>query len=368
MDAVWGADPKTTAEVEKDIDVPYPAADIVEASGQRLGPGMKALAPWLGRMAIVNSVRQNSANHPSGLVHTVCCKSSSTSGMPTLLDILGSRRRDEAVGSVSLGATFATAYSPKYLGQPGTYQFGDKPGLFDHLDKADPDDLVTLAKALERKGHATRHGSESEAATSANVLDSSRFLARYAGSPRFATSEWPHKWESYYGNAKDLQRVLWMFEHGLTRCATVFVCNQEFDTHLWNFWQPVLIDYLSTLLAHVFAELDHRVVDGQALSEQTVVVVGSEIGRFPRINAARGKDHLPQAPYLFYGPWFATGNTFGGTDREMVSLPISLGTGRPERGGHLPVVDDVGTTLLRLDGANPEAYGYTGQNLAFLSP
>ena len=94
---------------------------------------------------------------------------------------------------------------------------------------------------------------------------------------------------------------------------------------------------------------------------------GSEIGRFPRLNAGRGKDHFPQAPYLFMGPWFATGRTFGGTDRQMVAQPISLATGAVERGGARLVLDDLGTTLLRLDGADPELSGHAGRHLRFLT-
>jgi hypothetical protein len=50
----------------------------------------------------------------------------------------------------------------------------------------------------------------------------------------------------------------------------------------------------------------------------------------------------------------------------MVAQPISLRTGEPEAGGHTLTVDDIGTTLLRIDGANPEVYGYTGSHLGFL--
>ena len=97
------------------------------------------------------------------------------------------------------------------------------------------------------------------------------------------------------------------------------------------------------------------------------MIIGSEIGRFPRLNAAHGKDHFPQTPHLFYGPGLATGASYGGTGRDMASVPISLATGRPEKGGHLLRIDDIGTTLLALDGANPDLSGYTGEHLRFLT-
>jgi len=79
IDAVFGADPKTVRDVERGIDVPYPAKDIVTTREAPLGPAFAALRPWMPRIAIVNSFRQNSANHQSGLVHTTCCRSVSVS-------------------------------------------------------------------------------------------------------------------------------------------------------------------------------------------------------------------------------------------------------------------------------------------------
>src|SRR4051812_41780980 len=63
MDAVFSTDAKTTKDVDLGIDIPYAAKDIVEANGARLGPPWKLLARWLPQLAIVNGVRQNSANH-----------------------------------------------------------------------------------------------------------------------------------------------------------------------------------------------------------------------------------------------------------------------------------------------------------------
>jgi hypothetical protein len=51
----------------------------------------------------------------------------------------------------------------------------------------------------------------------------------------------------------------------------------------------------------------------------------------------------------------------------MAALPVSLATGRPDPAGHLLRIDDLGTTLLALDGADPERYGYTGERLRFLT-
>lgn len=367
IDAVFGADPKTVRDVERGIDVPYPAKDIVTTREAPLGPAFAALRPWMPRIAIVNSFQQNSANHQSGLVHTTCCRSVSVPGTPTLLDVLGARRTDEAVGAITIGTAFAAAFSPKYLGEPTTAQFGNRPGLLDHLDKLDPHELSVAASALRREAASLAAMPPQASVTASNLRESAALFERWAASPRFAPPAWPFKYEDDYRAGRDLERALWLMENRLARCVTVSLTGQDFDTHVWNsILQPQLSGYLASLLARLFHELDQRKVDGKAMSEQTVVVVGSEIGRFPRLNAADGKDHFPQVSYLFFGPWFAAGRAYGRTDRQMVARPISLRTGEPEAGGHTLTVDDIGTTLLRIDGANPEVYGYTGSHLGFL--
>jgi hypothetical protein len=368
MDAIYGADPKTAREVEAGIDVPYAARAIVDATVARLGPVFAGLRPHMTRLAIVNAFRQNSANHQSGLVNTTCCRHNATSGTPTLLDVLGTRRDGQAMGAISIGTAFSAAFSPAYLGEPTTMQFGARPGLLDHLDKAAPDDLTAAAHKLRRDAARFVARSSAERVTADNFVEVAALFERWAQSPRFAPADWPHPDDGWIGGARDLQRALWLFEHGLARCATVSISGQAWDTHTWNDnMQTRLGGYLSGLLGHVLDELDHRTVDGRPLAAQTVVFVGSEIGRFPRLTKGRGKDHFPQVPYLFLGPWFATGAAYGGTDRQMVALPISLDTGRPERGGKLLTVDDIATTLLHLDGANPELFGYTGHHLRFLT-
>jgi hypothetical protein len=368
VDAVYGADPKTIRDVERGIDVPYPAKDIITTREAPLGPAFAALRPWMLRIAVVNAFRQNSANHQSGLVHTTCCRSTAVPGTPTLLDVLGARRTAEAVGAITIGTAFAAAFSPKYLGEPTTVQFGNRPGLLDHLDKLDPHELGVAASALRREATALAVTSSQAQVTAGNLRESAALLEGWAASPRFAPPAWPLTMEGDYNAGRDLERALWLFENRLARCVTVSLTGQDFDTHLWNsIWQPRMSGYLAGLLDRLFRELDQRKVGGKPLSEQTVVFVGSEIGRFPRLNAADGKDHFPQVSYLFFGPSFAAGRTYGGTDRQMVARPISLATGKPEPGGHTLTVDDIGTTLLRLDGANPEVYGYTGSHLDFLT-
>jgi uncharacterized protein (DUF1501 family) len=370
LDAVYTTDPRTTREVDPGIDVPYPAGDIVEAGGTRLGPSFRALAPWMPRLAIINAFHQNSANHVSGLAHITRYKSRATFETPTLFDILGSRRRGEATGAISIGAGFPSGFSAQFLGAPSEVVFGARPGLFEHLDRADPEDLVEVARALrlEARPLGGARAGASDRVTADNLLASAELLSRVAAIPKHQPVAWDHKLEPDYHNGADLQRALWLFENALTRCVTVCVGNQDFDTHFSNTTvQPMMADYLAFLLDRLFTELDHRSVDNRSLASQTLVIVGSEIGRFPRLNAAHGKDHFPQTPHVLFGAGIVTGASYGATGRDMAALPIAVATGRPQPGGHTLRVDDLGVTLLQLDGANPDVHGYSGEHLSFLT-
>jgi hypothetical protein len=342
----------------------------VEAGGARLGPSFRALAPWMPRLAIVNAFHQNSANHVSGLAHITRYKSRATLDTPTLFDILGTRRRGEATGSISIGAGFPSGFSPRYLGTPSEVVFGARPGMFEHLDRADPEDLSEVAGALRREARSLRRAraTAEDQATADNLLASAELLSRVAAIPKFVPIDWGHKLESDYHNGADLLRALWLFENGLTRCVTVCVGNQDFDTHFGNTTiQPMMAEYLAFLLDKLFSELDRRSIDNRSLASQTLVIVGSEIGRFPRLNAAHGKDHFPQTPHVLFGAGVVTGASYGATGRNMATLPISVANGRPQSGGHTLRVDDLGVTLLNLDGANPELHGYVGEHLGFLT-
>jgi len=370
VDAVYTTDPKKATEVDPGIDVPYAANDIVETGGTRLGPSFRALAPWMPRLAIVNAFHQNSANHVSGFAHITRYKSRATMDAPALFDILGSRRHGEAVGSISIGAGFPSGFSSRYLGAPSEVVFGARPGMFEHLDRADPEDLVEVAAALrlEAKPLGGARATAEEKVTADNMLASAELLSQVARIPKFKAVDWGHKLEGDYRNGADLQRALWLFENGLTRCVTVCVGNQDFDTHFGNTTiQPMMAEYLAFLLDKLFAELDRRSIDNRSLASQMLVIVGSEIGRFPRLNAAHGKDHFPQTPHVLFGAGIVTGATYGATGRSMEAVPISLANGRPQSGGHTLRVDDLGVTLLDLDGANPELHGYVGEHLRFLT-
>jgi uncharacterized protein (DUF1501 family) len=117
------------------------------------------------------------------------------------------------------------------------------------------------------------------------------------------------------------------------------------------------------MLQRFFDELSKRRNAHGALSETVRVVVTSEVGRFPRLNGDRGKDHFPEVPMLIHGASLAKG-AFGATGKNLEALPLDVRTGGS--GTHFASLDDVGATLLQSFGIAPRTYGYDGQVLDFL--
>lgn len=110
----------------------------------------------------------------------------------------------------------------------------------------------------------------------------------------------------------------------------------------------------------------------ESLAAQTLVVMGSEIGRFPALNGQHGKDHFPEAPCVLFGAGVNAGGgkgaVYGRTGKKMEAARVALATGRDTAvNGHEVLLDDLGATLLYLGGvSDPSVYGYDGRVLEFL--
>jgi uncharacterized protein (DUF1501 family) len=351
IDPILSTDPKVRADVEPWVDVPYGPAEIVAAGGMALGPCFAPLAPVAGRMAIVNGVALRTANHNTGTEQFLRMRTGTRPEMPSLLQILGAHRDGQAVGCMDwlFGASQLSRL------------FGD----------AAPDDLRRLGAVL--RGQSRRvlgdGGSAAARVTAASLLESADLCERVADLPPLR----PERWSPVAATqalAASLQRVLWLFEHDLTRCFELDVggIDQPWDTHTFNAERQRSASAPVPMIARFLGELGRRRGRRGPLADETLVVMGSEIGRFPALNGARGKDHFPEAPFVLFGAGIDAGAVFGRTGRDMAALPVSPRSGRQGgSGGHRIQLDDLGASLLRLGGIpDPTVYGYTGTILDFL--
>lgn len=370
VDAIYTTDPRTRKEVRAGVDVPYEAKEIVEAGGLRLGPSFQPLVPFAGRIAFVNGILVNTANHYTGLEQAVRLRLRTTLESTSALDVIGSRRDRQALASLAIGTNLWVEHTPQYFGAPCWGCFG-KTTLLEQADALTVDELSLLADvAAEEAASMARRGplSQGDAAARAGIEEAGAFFRRATEAPRHAYE--PGSWLPGGPDpdlAHSLARALWAFEHDLAATVTITTVF-TWDTHYRNGNQAMMNAVLAECLAEMFRRLDRTTNRFGSLADQTAIIVGSEIGRFPYLNKGQGKDHLPQIPMLFAGKWFNGGKAFGATDDQMCAKAISLVSGREDGAGERRRIDldDVGTTLLALQGIDPATHGFAGRRLDFL--
>jgi hypothetical protein len=376
IDAIVTTDAKQQKDVDATVDIPYGPSDVIEVNGVRYGPHMKPLQKWLPSLAVINNVQVKTANHPTGETQFSRLRTLVTERMPTMGDIIGWHRDGQPIGAVALGRRVIGSYSSGELDCARASKAAD---LCEYLDGLPLPTLQQAAADLDEL--VTRSTSSPE--TARHSRDTATFLRQFAATPKFKATEWVKdrgpEWSSpgFFGKtpsvpARDLQRTLWLLENDLTRSVTIGAADMQWDSHNDNFeWQTQANATYFPLFARFLDELHTRRNKYGVLAEQTMVIFGSELGRFPVINDHLGKDHWPEAPYFFFGPNIATkgarGPIYGASNQRLEALPIDLKTGYAATNGIRPTLDDVGATVLDAFGIAPDRYGYTGHVLPFLT-
>lgn len=146
---------------------------------------------------------------------------------------------------------------------------------------------------------------------------------------------------------------------GLCRAVTLGYAGSAgglgWDTHANNdTTQSELFEGLFQGLVRLMALLEATPSpDGAALSESTVLMVFSEMGRTPQLNATNGKDHWPYTSVLLAGPGLDGGRVVGDLDDNYAGVPVDYASGEADDDGALLSVEAVGATLLQLGGVDP---------------
>ena len=74
---------------------------------------------------------------------------------------------------------------------------------------------------------------------------------------------------------------------------------------------------------------------GTSLADETTVVVLSEMGRTPSLNAQNGKDHHPITSCMLVGPSVTGNRTVGGYDSQFFGQPINPETAELSTSGQV---------------------------------
>jgi len=155
----------------------------------------------------------------------------------------------------------------------------------------------------------------------------------------------------------DAATVLDCMEMGLTRtgmCQFDGWCDAKWDTHANNEKQSTHLELLFGYLNEVMEDLDGRSSPtGGALADETVIVVLSEMGRTPTLNAGNGKDHWTFTSAMFIGAGIKGGQVIGGLEDTFFGSPIDLETGEVTDDGLVIQTGNLGATFYALADLDP---------------
>lgn len=153
------------------------------------------------------------------------------------------------------------------------------------------------------------------------------------------------------------------FSRGITRCASLSPAI-NWDTHSNVAQQSQLFEALFGALDQVLAMLAATPApEGGMLSESTILVVLSEMGRTPRMNSAQGKDHWPYTSALLVGPGLDGGRSVGGLDSRYYGRGVDPATGLVDDAAPQLSPAVLGATLLVAGGVDPGVVAASAQPL-----
>ena len=159
----------------------------------------------------------------------------------------------------------------------------------------------------------------------------------------------------------DLSSAADLLEAGLSRCVRLGYSGFDgtgFDTHSLNFRQSPSFEELFAALDGLLSDLGLRAGPaGGSLLDETVVVVTSEMGRHPQINAREGREHWTWTSALVAGGGIRGGQTLGGWTSDVTGQPVDPTTGLAWEGGETLSAQHLGATLLALGDVDPAGVG-----------
>jgi uncharacterized protein (DUF1501 family) len=366
-DTLYTTDPKLAPEVDSIVTLPTDNR-VVTAGELRLGPHFAPLARWASELTVLNGVQVRTVNHDTGQKQFFHLKTNIVDVMPSVLDVIATRRSGQPLGAAYINLSSRVMHSPAYFGTADQFYFG-KNDVFDQVARASPQELAALAKVMrQRAGDIGRSGPgwrEAEQ-TAIYLKEVADFFEHAAEVPPLTVAGRSTDYVAQ-SMAESFDRALWLIENDLCCGVVLDLGLLGWDTHIRNeSKQGEMNGNFARFFDDYLADLHARKNRHGVLAQQTVTVVGSELGRFPRQNDMLGKDHLPQTSFLFAGPGIRAGKSFGRTGRRMEGLGLAYRNGDLAEAGRVPFLDDVGATLLHLGGLDPERYGYSGKVCEFL--
>lgn len=134
-----------------------------------------------------------------------------------------------------------------------------------------------------------------------------------------------------------------VLEQGLSSCISIehpALWDSHSNNDVYQFW---LWEELFVGLGVLCQELNER-----GLGEETTIVVLSDMGRAPQLNADLGKDHWPYSSAMLISPNIQQSRSIGGYDDNFMGAPIDSLSGDIFLQGEVITTANFGATILEL--------------------
>jgi hypothetical protein len=131
-------------------------------------------------------------------------------------------------------------------------------------------------------------------------------------------------------------------------CHSVMLELSDWDTHQDNARQAEKYEAFFQGLDTLALGLEQK-----NLLDQTLVVVLSEMGRTPKLNASLGKDHWPVTSAIVFGGGVKGGRVLGATDDSLGAMSVDLATGAAKADGKQIQTGNLIAAVLEWVGVDP---------------
>ncbi|MFT7616920.1 MAG: hypothetical protein ACI97A_000550 [Planctomycetota bacterium] len=288
--------------------------------GMLVSEHMPALAKHMDKVAVINSMFSNQGAHVTGryLMHTsyVARGTIKHPSMGAWLGHLSGRNNNTLPGHVVVGEDTTMATNGFMSSEYAPLPIGDAAQGLSNGRRHKNVDQKTFAKRMSRlemmnKAFSAKHGSQSTADYDKMYKEAVKLMSS-SDLAAFDISQEDDLIKKAYGSDPFAQGCLLarrLIEHDVRYVEVVL---NGWDTHNENFDAlETQVPKLDRALACLLADLEVR-----GLLNDTMVVLGTEFGRTPEINAGRnGRDHYPRAfSCLLAGGGIKGGVRWGKTD------------------------------------------------------
>ncbi|TDU72862.1 uncharacterized protein (DUF1501 family) [Prosthecobacter fusiformis] len=308
---------------------PKPESDVMgltktiktKVDGIRLSENIPLLARHADKLAILRGMNSTQGAHEQGnyYMHTSYTQRSSIRhpSMGAWLQKFQDRGNPTLPGSVMIGndsrhpgaGFFESRFSPLMINDPASGINNVRP--LDWFTEDRFASRLSLAKKLDQKFASTYDVKNVRAYS--DMYDDAVKMMKSEELKAFDLDAEPDALREKYGRDSFGQGCLLarrLVEHGVRHVEVSF---GNWDTHNANFTRvPELCDELDSAMSALIGDLEAR-----GMLNETLVVLATEFGRTPEINANDGRDHHPAGfSCVMAGGGIRGGQIYGATDEN----------------------------------------------------